>query len=118
MPPKHKSQIVGEAGGCETSLEGLTLDDMSREELIELIERLQWKTYCKLGQGELQLVRVRLMQRRADAMLEQANQDLLDAPSCTPQWWEAQSRFDRAMELRKEARKLFAAIPVSDPGEA
>lgn len=44
----------------------LTLDDMSREELVELVERLQWRTYCQVSQDELCLVRVRLMQRRAD----------------------------------------------------
>ncbi|WP_147821934.1 hypothetical protein [Salidesulfovibrio onnuriiensis] len=88
--------------------ERLTLDDMSREELVELIERLQWRTFYEVTQDDLCLVRVRLMQRRADEMLCQANDQLVLSRTCSAEWWEAQAKFDRAMELRKEARDLFA----------
>jgi len=95
-------------------MERLTLDDMTREELIELIKRLQRRAIGDITQDDLRLVRVQLMRREADAMLSEANERLLKARTCSPGWWAAQAKFGRVMKLRRRAGRLSHGLDLSD----
>lgn len=104
-------ELARDTGGIN-EVKALTLNDMTKEELIRLIER---SAITCITQRDLLYTRWKTLKDKSQHMMDEACSEMEAAkgPEKINKWMAANKKFDEAENINKQADKVFENMMIS-----